>query len=263
MRIATWNLDHASNGRRPVDLQIEQIDKIAPDIVVLTETCEKVDLSQRGYEVALPSKKNEYGKFWTAIWSKYPIMKQLSTYDPETAVCVVIDTPTCKIMVYSTIIPYRDYKGPKEDSPAWYEHNKAIKDHGEDWEKLLLNTEGVLPLFVAGDFNQTRDNSSRTYGTKMGRELLSTELRRNGLICLTAEDFGATGKLKPDPSKGWVRNNIDHICMTDKAFKVLQVGAWDHFTESEVFMSDHNGVFVDIAEQGLQLLGGRSAHTTL
>jgi hypothetical protein len=101
MRIATWNLDHASNGRRPVDLQIEQIDKITPDIVVLTETCEKVHLSQCGYEVELPSKKNRYGKFWTAIWSKYPIVKQLSTYDPDTAVCFVIDTPTGRIMVYN------------------------------------------------------------------------------------------------------------------------------------------------------------------
>lgn len=250
MRIATWNLDHASNGRRPIDLQIQQINKIDPDILVLTETCEDVDLSQYGYEVALPTKKNEYGKYWTAIWSKYQVTNQPTTYDPETAVCAIIDTPICKILVYSTIIPYRDYTGPNGDSPAWHEHYKAIKDHGDDWEKLLQDSERELPLFVAGDFNQTRDNSSRTYGTRLGRDLLSEEFKRNSLECLTTENFGDKGKLKIDPSKGWARNNIDHICMIDKAFRVIQVGAWDHFTESGIYMSDHNGVYVDIAQPG-------------
>lgn len=105
-----------------------------------------------------------------------------------------------------------------------------------------------MPFVVAGDFNQTRDSSSRTYGTKFGRELLSSELARCSLHCLTTEDFGATGKLNIDPIKGWTRNNIDHICVTDKAFTVLNVGAWYHFTELGEFLSDHNGVYVDLAQ---------------
>lgn len=109
-----------------------------------------------------------------------------------------------------------------------------------------------MPLVIAGDFNQTRDNSFRTYGTKFGRELLSMKLSQCRLCCLTTEDFGATGKLSIDPSKGWTRNNIDHICVTDKAFTVNDVGAWDHFTESGKFLSDHNGVYVDLAQPGRQ-----------
>lgn len=34
--------------------------------------------------------------------------------------------------------------------------------------------------------------------------------------------------------------------MSDKAFSVVEVGAWDHFTETGVFLSDHNGVYVDL-----------------
>lgn len=246
MRIATWNLDHASNGSRPIGLQIQQVCAIQPDVIVLTETCEEVGLAQHGYEVALPSQKNEYGKYWTAIWSKYPIIEQLPTYDPSTAICAAIDTPLGQIMVYGTIIPYRDYKGIKGDSPAWHEHYQAISDHGDDWNSLFQRTMGKFPLFVAGDFNQTRDNSSRTYGTRLGRDMLSEELERNNMTCLTTENFGDTGKLKVDPVKGWARNSIDHICMTMTAFSVVNVGAWDHFTESGEYMSDHNGVYVDV-----------------
>jgi endonuclease/exonuclease/phosphatase family metal-dependent hydrolase len=243
MRIATWNLDHAYKGNRQINLQIQQIKNIGPGIIVLTETCENVDLSQYGYNVALPSNKNKHGKYWTTVWSKYPIVNQLPTHEPDTAVCAEIDSPIGKILIYGTIIPYHLYNAP----PAWDAHYKAIRDHGNNWARLLHETSNKLPLIVAGDFNQTRDNSVGTYGTKKGRELLSDELSRNGLTCLTTENFGVTGKLKTDPQKGWARNNIDHICMTENAFRVVRVGAWDHFTDSNKYMSDHNGVYVDLA----------------
>jgi exonuclease III len=102
MRIATWNLDHASNSSRQVSLQIEQIDKIAPDILVLTETCEDVDLRVKGYQFTLAATKNCHGKHYATIWSKFPIKKEYSTFDPETAVCAEIETPIGSIIVYGT-----------------------------------------------------------------------------------------------------------------------------------------------------------------
>jgi len=247
LRIATWNLDHASNSSRPVELQIKQILNINPDILVLTETCKEVAHGLHSY-TCFPCKPNEYGKYYSSIHlgPRVSFSKSLDTYDETTATCVQVNTPLGEMIIYGTIITYHGDKGLNNDSPAWAEHYKAIGDHGNDWERLLLDTGWKLPLLVAGDFNQTRDNSSRTYGTKEGRDLLSVELSRNRLSCLTTEDFGGTGKLKPDPSKGWTRNNVDHICMTDKDFRVIQTGAWNHFTESGKYLSDHNGVFVDI-----------------
>ena len=64
-------------------------------------------------------------------------------------------------------------------------------------------------------------------GTKKGRDLLSRELSRNRLTCLTDENFGENGKLNVDMKIGKVRSNIDHICMTDNAFRVVRVGAWN------------------------------------
>ncbi len=43
-------------------------------------------------------------------------------------------------------------------------------------------------------------------------------------------------------------DNIDHICITKGWDTVMKIGAWDHFTETAIYMSDHNGVFVDIAK---------------
>jgi endonuclease/exonuclease/phosphatase family metal-dependent hydrolase len=248
MRIATWNLDHASNNSRPVSLQVDQIKKIAPDILVLTETCEDVDLRADGYGFTLATTKNCHGKNYSTIWSKFPIKKIYSTFDPETAVCAEIETSIGSVIVYGTIITYHGDQGPDGESKPWTEHYKAIEAHGEDWFRILQECGQKVPIVVAGDFNQTRDNSSRTYGTKFGRDLLSRELSRCALRCLTTEDFGAIGKLNIDPSKDWTRNNIDHICMTDEAFTVFHVGAWDHFTESGRFLSDHNGVYVDLAQ---------------
>lgn len=243
MRIATWNLDHASNSKRPIDLQVHQIQAIKPDVLVLTETCKEVELALHGF-TAYSSKPNEYGKFYSTIYlgPNVSFQKQLKTYDEVTATCLQVNTPLGEMIIYGTIIAYHGYKGPNNDSPAWAEHYKAITDHGNDWAKLGNNP----PLVIAGDFNQTRDGSSRTYGTKLGRELLSAELSRNHLTCLTTENFGCTGKLKADQKTNWARNNIDHICMTENAFSVVNVDAWDHFNAEGKYLSDHNGVYVDI-----------------
>ena len=247
MRIANWNLDHASNGSRPVDRQTEQLRFIDPDVVVLTETCERVDLSSFGYRVAYPAIKNEHGKYDVAIWSKFPIVSIFPTTNQELTACAQIASPLGDFLVYATIIPYHGYKGPDKTSAAWVEHYKAIEMQASDWANLRAETGGKLPLLVAGDFNQTRDRSRQTYGTQEGRQRLSEALHRNDLDCLTEEDFGKTGKLRLDPKKDRARNNVDHICLSRGSFNVDYVGAWDHFTGNGIYLSDHNGVYVDLS----------------
>jgi endonuclease/exonuclease/phosphatase family metal-dependent hydrolase len=247
IRIATWNLDHASTSSRPIDLQIAQIRKISPDILILTETCKEVGLSAHGF-TGIHSQENSHGKYCSAIHftNRFTLVETLPTYEPETAVCVRLDGPLGEILVYATIITWRDDKGPDNNSPAWAEHYKAVTQQGDDWERLRHGGSGNIRLVVAGDFNQTRDGSKQTYGTRRGREMLGRELARNDLDCLTTENFGETGKLAIDPAKGWARSNIDHICVTAGVFSVLQVGAWDHFIDSRTYLSDHNGVYVDL-----------------
>lgn len=242
MRIATWNLEHGAKRKRPIPPQIAKIKEINPDVLVLTETCNEVDLSPFGY-TGVSCKKNNDGNYYAAIWTRFPIIGVHQTSDPTLTVCAQVACPLGNLLVYGTIITYHLDKGPNEDSRAWAEHYKAIGVQGDDWARLSAETG--LPMIIAGDFNQTRDGSKRTYGTKHGRDLLTAQLSRSSLSCLTTEDFGSSGKINIDPAKGWARNNIDHICTTKDAFEILSVGAWDHFSDG-IYLSDHNGVYLDI-----------------
>lgn len=96
----------------------------------------------------------------------------IPTFDGVTAVCASVETPIGAMTVYGTIITWHGDKGPGKDAPAWSEHYKAITDHGNDWAALIEGGSSS-PLLVAGDFNQTRDGSERTYGTIRGGQYLS------------------------------------------------------------------------------------------
>jgi hypothetical protein len=221
IRIATWNLDHASKKTRPIEKQIGKILDINPDIIILTETCDEVDSSNHGYHSA-KTHKNCYGKYCSVIWSKYQISSAIPTYDPEIAVCARIKLNAGYILAYGTIITYAGDKGIDGKSKYWEEHYKEIARQGEDWERILKANPGI-PLCVAGDFNQTREAASEP----MARQT-------------------------PDPQKGWARNNIVHICLSRTGYKVLGSWAWDHFTSDGAYLSDHNGVCVDISFRKVQ-----------
>ena len=251
MRIATWNLDHASKSRRSiVDAQIAQMKKIDADIWVLTETCEQVDLHADGYECVTPHRNIKYGKYWSTIWSRLPIAHQIDCYDNETAVCAQITSLLGDLIIYGTIITWKNDLGsdPNKKSPPWAEHEKSIIDHGADWRSIQDKDQyRGIPFVAMGDFNQTRDGASRGYRSPNGVQLLNDQLDRNQLQCITEEDFGAQGKLTPDPeNKGLYRNNVDHICVSNSRFTVEHIGVWDHFSE-KTYWSDHNGVYAELS----------------
>ena len=243
-RVATWNLDHASNQSRPADRQLERIKAVAADIWVLTETCDRVDLSAQGYNCKTPFKRNEYGNYWTTVWlsSSFSFTQQVHSYDDETITCVEVDSAGGRFLLYATILPYAMYRVDKDGPKKWDEHYKEILAQGAEWHEL----QGVrgLPMIVAGDFNQARDGIGR-YSSRKGRDLLTAQLANCGLQCVTEEDFGKLGKLSVGPKMESYRHNIDHICVTSSSFQVKATGAWDHFV-GERMLSDHNGVYVDL-----------------
>lgn len=244
MRISTWNLDHASNSSRNISMQIDRIREIAPDILILTETCDEVDLAPYGY-FGCKTIKNGFGKYCSAIWSRTKL-QTVETIDPLLSVAAVITTVLGDVLVYGTIIPYHGYRGKDQTSKAWEEHYKSITNLGIDLKRLARISSNELPLIVGGDFNQTRDGSVRTYGTTKGRMMLTEVLTDLEMECVTEEHFGNAGKLKVDPITAKTRNNIDHICVTRDRFNIESIGAWDHFTPNGDYLSDHNGVYVDL-----------------
>jgi len=256
-RIANWNLERPLKQSKKLDLALQKIQTINPDICILTETSNLVDLGNS----YCASKTDEYEDFpneqWATIWSKYPITEEIQTFDSCKATCALIQAPFGKIIVYATIIPYHNsgvrdggqYLYAPRTYKAWEMHKEDIQHQGQDWLRISAEYPDI-PLCIAGDFNQTRDEQKRGYGTIDGRNLLTVALNNSNLVCITDEDFAGHGKLQPNPKTGVTRRNIDHICLSINWFNSLNnkyIGAWDHFTEEGVFMTDHNGVYFDFA----------------
>lgn len=148
-------------------------------------------------------------------------------------------------MIYGTVIPYRAARWPYGTPHYWDAHYAAIATQGADW--LRLKREFPSYSFcVAGDFNQTR-SGRYYYGTRWGRLLLDLALMESKLIGVTQIDFPAAKKFEQEEQE-ILKRSIDHICLDGRtAAKVFRTGVWPGKTSDGVHLSDHNGVFVDVA----------------
>ena len=242
MKIATWNLDRPSpQNEVKIAAQLKCIHEQSADLWILTETHAAIDLGT-GYHSAAtdPSpRKPRPGESCAVIWARWPILERIPTYDEREAVCVVMNSPLGEMVVYGSIIPYRDYLGPDGTSGRWVEHRRSIDLHRQDWSRI--RADHPSRHFVAGgDFNQNRDGAG-WYGTQENRELLTNALKEAGLVCATQEDFVQSGKLK-------VRHTVDHICLDeDLAGAVSSVGAWERENADRLRLSDHSGVYVVVS----------------
>lgn len=247
IRIATWNLERPGDGQSERTRKIrELIHRIDADIWILTETNESVTPGDDYTQVASSRVRGLHrsGEHWTTVWSRYPVSKVLSTHAPEIAVCAEVQSPAGPFVVYGTVLPYHADRVASHGYRNWQAHYESIPQHGADWRQL--RDEYPTHLFcVAGDFNQSRDtrrwNGRLWYGTQPGRAMLTDALVDSGLACVTEEDFVSTGKLA-------TRSSIDHICIdVEHQGDVLRVDAWEAIHPDGSTLSDHNGVFVDLA----------------
>lgn len=241
LRSATWNLEHPKpKSPKKTPAVLDQIQTINADVWILTETNNlAVDLSKKGYfkfsSIEYQDKRLDQNAY-TTIWSRIQApTEMLKTFDPILAVCIKVNLQGYNLLIYGTIITWHGDRGIDGKSKSWEEHYQSIEQHGNDWEHLA-KTNPDCKLITAGDFNQARDGS-RWYGTQKGIALLTHELKRNNLVCLTDE-------VKPKE-----RHNIDHICVSYELQPYCRVGFWENISDSNVTMSDHNGVFVDVELQ--------------
>lgn len=255
-RIANWNVERPKIGTKKTKLVIEQINKINADIFILTETSNAINLKPFYKAVkSIPFDRNP-NEQWVTIWSKWEIKKEIETFDNKRTTCALIKAPIGDLIIYGTIIPYHmagvsgkryEFSGYK----AWELHEEDIIRQSNDWKKIQSENNNI-PFFVIGDFNQTRDNLPKGYGTISGRDLLTKKLKETELTCLTGIDFSKTKQLSIDIKKGKVRRNIDHICVSTNWLNSLEnyeIGAWDNFDKNGNYMSDHNGVYLEFKKE--------------
>lgn len=251
IRIANWNIERPLTVNKKTTLVLNKIIEINADVIVLTESSNAIDLTNiypfSQSTLSYPRTPNEH---WVSIWSKYPITNKINTFDEYRTTSCIIETPFPKIIIYGTIIPYHmagvsGIRYGNLNLKPWQFHEDDLYKQAEDW-KIIKNQFNDLPLFIVGDFNQTR-GTNEGYGTKKVRDVLTDILTNNNLICLT-EQKDIESFLSVNNKTGKKRKNIDHICSSIpfiQKIKSYNVGAWDYFNADNVNLSDHNGVYVD------------------
>ena len=237
MRIATWNVEYAYANR--LDALRGALNENEADVWVLTETHD--DLVPAGAVFGAHSKprpKNwsgiRPGSRWVSIWSRHPIIAEVSLPDTdlERTVCALIDTGNQKLLVYGTVMPWKGDRGKFD----WSEHHRVIPMQCAEW--LKLNQEhSDAALCIAGDYN-TDMGTGAYYGTKSGIAMLREGLADCGLYCATAPEHLPKGLLPRPP--------IDHIALP-LAWKhrASVVAAWP---ASKGILSDHSGLVVAVSD---------------
>lgn len=235
IRIATWNLERPKlNGREKNDRILSKLKKVNEDeidIWVFTETNASISLGERYFSVAtLPvSGYHSLGESTTTIWTRLPMIKRIVTYDPDTAVCIEVESSLGPMIIYGAVITYAGDKGPNQKSKRWQEHLSELKKMAEEWCRIRKEYPD-RHLIVAGDFNQ---NPWQRKENEEAKKLLFSSLDETGLTCLTNKDFPEIDRV-----------NIDHICVSEElADKVSTAFAWNG-SKASGKMSDHNGVCV-------------------
>ena len=232
VKIGTWNVEYAYERR--LDAIRTVINANPADIWILTETHD--DLVPDGCEFvahSLPRPRNwngiRGGSRWVSIWSRYPIVEQISldgADEKRTVIARIKPNGSSTLLVYGTVLPW---KGD--------EHHRVIGEQAREWRELKERYPDA-DLVIAGDYN-TDMGTGRRYGTKRGIADLNKALDLCGLYCATAPDLLPENALTHWP--------IDHISIPKRWQTFTNVAAaWD---ANRKVHSDHSGLVLQIDPQ--------------
>jgi exonuclease III len=220
MTIATWNIERPTKTTKRISSITACLKEINPDILILTETNEFIDLGNE-YQIFHTSRPVESfykeGERRASIFSKYNSVGQFETFRDDTSICIHLQTPFGNLAVYGTIIGI---------------NGNRRKNFNTDLDQQLLDFDSLAEknnLCIGGDLNITFGDNY--YSTEEGRKKLNASFEKNNLLNLT----------------GKIPRNIDHIILT-KTFvgqKTIKLHPWN--LEPDKKLSDHMGVSVTIS----------------
>lgn len=217
MTLATWNLERPQKTSKRLPAIVNCIKKINPDILVLTETTEFIDLGEEYHffhSAKLPIPYYKEGERRVSIYSKYRPVKALPTFRNDTSICVKFETPLGNLDVLGTVIGI---------------YGNRDKSFNEDLELQLVDFFNIAYFngaCIAGDLNMSF--SDNYYFTKDGRKKLNSFFKNGCLRNLTAK----------------IPQNIDHIVVSE-AYQYghkFSCETWN----TDKSLSDHIGVAVVI-----------------
>lgn len=220
MKIATWNVERLKHKSRLQEIS-SACEQIGADILVLTETDSRLRPSYQYCFQTLPLKESEpvvYGatENRVSIFTNYKCIRQHTTFDKHTAICVELETEMGDLLVYGTIIGVYGNRHPTFQ-------RDLLRQMGDI---TALSADGHS-LCVCGDFNCTF--SDNYYYTKCGREVILKFFVENRIELLTRDRSEC----------------IDHIAITSDFLQpsTIQIEEWNY----DKTLSDHKGIAVMFA----------------
>lgn len=243
MKIANWNVDHASENWRREALEA-WMRRSPADIWVLTESRDSLTPGASYVPIAAstPGKRGDNDERWVTIWSRLPGARSLAPRDEEFAACATIAVPGGdRVTVYGSVLPWHGsvWRGIRSAEGAAFA--AALDLHAADW-RHLRSSAASTPLVVTGDFNQDL-SGKHYYGSRLNRVALENALKSCGLRAKTRHPA--------DPVRAATsgeRACIDHICVTDgiSDSSIVEVGAAMPMQDGRP-LSDHPVVWIDVA----------------
>ena len=219
MKIATWNIERLKHKSDIVRIN-SVLDELKADILVLTETDNRVELKNYRFSIQTPRLKEIQPDYYLesenriTIYTNYEIIKQHETYDKYTSLCVELKTERGNITVYGTIIGIFGNRNKNFKTDLSQQIN--------DYKKLSQEKN----FCFIGDYNISF--SDNYYFTNNGRNELNKVFRECRLNLLTRER----------------RECIDHIAISEDFTTNLEteIGEWN----LDKKLSDHKGIYVEL-----------------
>ena len=219
MRIATWNVERFKH-HRDKDIMLQEIEKAAADILVLTETDIRLhpDFPHYYQTQLLQEFRPDYYRDTenrVSIFSKYKCVQQHETYDRFTAICVELETEDGNLLVYGTIM---GIFGNREAS-----FKPDLEKQMQDIRRFSAEEKNIC---IVGDYNLTFCDNY--YYTKDGRDSVQQTFSECGIRILTQD--------RPEC--------IDHIAISDSfaGEAKFSVEEWNY----DKRLSDHKGIVADM-----------------
>jgi len=218
MKIATWNSDRLKSTKNisAIGKSIEVIDAA---ILILTECDTTLKLPMYNYKIEtqkLPEKLYNYKETARRVctFSKFPIIRIVTTYDEMTSCCAEFETPYGNLIVYGTVVGIIG----NTDKNFKIDLLKQLED---------LHLISKLGHFCyGGDLNISFFDNY--YFTNFGRINFRESFKNNKLKILTE----------------FIPENIDHIVLSEDFIKNCTYKASEWNTDKK--LSDHKGICIEL-----------------
>lgn len=223
MKILSWNLERPKKNHFT---RINHIQNLViaenADIIIVTESNYCIDFGDEYFLLqtdVLPSfhdNQNYFeGENRVSIYSKFPIQKHISTYDPFTSVCGLVETNFGKLIIYGSIIGSFGGKG------FYFEND--LKQQKKDIKSLQGN------VCFSGDFNisfagwkypsQKVINETKDFFNTLNFEIITESNKDSAIHTIISQEF-----------------------LTDKIYTTRMI-------EIDRKISDHNLIICEISQQ--------------